>query len=158
CWSDEAPERPADPRIQRGHRFALVDEADHVFIDDARTPLIIAGPTRPATDEEQTVYLWADHVARHLNPDEHFRIDPQRRAPELTPAGRKAVRWSAPPCGPTAPTMTELLEHVERGLHARQRLKRDQHYLVEGDKVEIVDEGTGRRMPERHWQDGLHQA
>jgi preprotein translocase subunit SecA len=158
CWSDEAPERPADPRIQRGHCFALVDEADHIFIDDARTPLIIAGPTRPAMEEEQAVYLWADRVARGLHADEHFRIDPQRRAPELTPEGRKAVRWSAPPWGLSVPPMTELLEHVERALHAYHRLRRDQHYLVEGDKVEIVDEGTGRRMPERHWQDELHQA
>jgi preprotein translocase subunit SecA len=158
-WSPHAVAlTPADPPVQRGHYFALVDEADNIFIDEARTPLVIAGRSGPAPAEEQAVYRWADGVAQELRRGRDFALDEKRQHVELTPHGRQRVRWSAPPAGPQAPAMKELYEHVERALQAHHRLRRDQHYLAEDDVVEIIDETTGRRMPGRQWGDGLHQA
>ncbi|MCZ2343046.1 MAG: hypothetical protein LC104_14835 [Bacteroidales bacterium] len=148
-----------DPRVQRELYFAIMDEADSIFIDEGRTPLIIANPTRPATPEEQIVYLWADKVAREMNRDEHFRLDPKKDKLELLESGRYLVRYSNPPSGPHAQAMDKLIEAVERALHAHYRFTRDQHYMISSEKkIVIIDEGTGRPMPDRNWRDGLHQA
>jgi preprotein translocase subunit SecA len=149
----------ADPYVQRGHHFALVDEADSIFIDEARTPLVIAQPTRPATPEEQVVYLWADGVARQMKEEEHFYWDAAKQKIELSSAGKQLARWSNPPCGPYDHAMDKLEERLEKALHAHHRFRRDQHYMIDKkNKVVIIDEFTGRSMPDRHWQEGLHQA
>ncbi len=150
--------RPLDPKVQRDHHCALVDEADNIFIDEARTPLIIAMPTRNATPEEQVVYLWADDLARQMQPLQHFTLDQKKQKIELTDEARKLIRYSNPPFGKHSHAMDKLHEHVERALHAHFRFRRDQHYMIEDNKVVIIDEGTGRRMPDRHWREGLHQA
>lgn len=150
--------QPMDPKVQRDHHFALVDEADNIFVDEARTPLIIASPTRPASPAEQVVYHWADKLARDMVRNEHFYLDEKKHKIELTDLGRTQIRYSNPPSGPHSHAMDKLHEHVERALHAHYRFKRDQHYMVEDDKVIIIDEATGRRMPDRSWQKGLHQA
>jgi preprotein translocase subunit SecA len=150
--------RPMDPKVQREHHFALVDEADNIFIDEARTPLIIGSPTRNATPEEQVVYLWADDLAKQMQPFTHFTIDQKKQKVELTEDARKQIRYSNPPFGEHSHAMDKLHEHVERALHAHYRFRRDQHYMIEDNKVVIIDEGTGRRMPDRHWREGLHQA
>lgn len=147
-----------DMRTQRDHHFALVDEADSIFIDEARTPLIIANATRRATEEESYVYLWADRLAREMVRDQHFTYDEKKQKLELTDEGRGHVRWSNPPVGPHSHAMDKLFEHVERGLQVHHRYKRDQHYMIDKDKVVLIDEGTGRKQPDRHWRDGLHQA
>ena len=149
----------ADPRVQRELNYAIVDEADSIFVDEARTPLIIANPTRPATPEEQAVYLWADRVASQMARDEHFRYDPKKDKTELLDAGRYLVRYSNPPTGKHAEAMDKLIEAVERALQAYHRFTRDHHYMISSEqKIIIIDEGTGRPMPDRHWRDGLHQA
>jgi preprotein translocase subunit SecA len=135
-----------------------VDEADNVFIDEARTPLIIATPTRPATPDEQIVYLWADRLVRQMQPVEHFQLDAKKQKLELTGLGKQMMRWSNPPSGPHGHAIDKLQEHVEQALQAHYRFRRDQHYMIDKDKVVIIDEFTGRRMPDRHWRDGLHQA
>jgi preprotein translocase subunit SecA len=148
-----------DPRIQREkHYFALVDEADSIMIDEARTPLIIAMPSRPATEDEQVVYHWADKVAKEMQRDVHFKLDEKKEKIELTEEGKQLVRWSNPPHGEHSHAMDKLHEHIERGLHAHFRFRRDQHYMIENGKIVIIDEFTGRRMPDRHWREGLHQA
>src|SRR5205823_1271682 len=151
--------RPVDPRVQREeHHYALVDEADNIFIDEARTPLIIGGPTREASPEEQVVYHWADDLARQMQPLQHFTLDQKKQKIELTEEGKTLVRYSNPPSGKHSHAMDKLHEHIERGLHAHFRFRLDQHYLIEKGKVVIIDESTGRRMPDRHWREGLHQA
>jgi preprotein translocase subunit SecA len=150
--------QPLDPKVQREHHYAIVDEADNIFIDEARTPLIISAPTRPATPEEQVVYKWADRIAKGMVRDKHFTLDEKKQKIELTEEGRQIVRYANPPVGPHSHAMDKLHEHVERGLHAHFRFRRDQHYMIEKDKVVIIDEYTGRRMPDRHWREGLHQA
>jgi preprotein translocase subunit SecA len=151
--------RPLDPKVQRDeHHFALVDEADNIFIDEARTPLIIANPTRPATPEEQVVYHWANKLALEMERDKQFTFDEKKQKIELTEEGRQVARWSNPPTGPHSHAMDKLHEHIERALQSHYRFRRDQHYMLEKGKVVIIDEFTGRRMPDRHWRDGLHQA
>src|SRR5262249_3609657 len=146
-----------DPRVQRGHNYALVDEADSIFIDDARTPLIIGGATQLASKEECIVYIWADRVARQMVPNEHFFLDEKKNKIELAEKGKQLMRWSNPPSGEHSHAMDKLQEHVERGLWAHHRYRRDQHYMVHENKVVLIDEGTGRAQPDRHWRDGLHQ-
>jgi preprotein translocase subunit SecA len=158
-WTVNGPfARPLDPKVQREHHFALVDEADNIFIDEARTPLIISGQTRQASAEEQVVYAWADHLAKDMVRDQHFRLDEKKQKVELTEEGKQLIRWSNPPVGPHSHAMDKLHEHVERGIHAHHRFRFDQHYMIEKEKVVIIDEFTGRRMPDRHWREGLHQA
>ncbi len=158
-WMQGYQPQSAEVTVQRAeHHFALVDEADNIFIDEARTPLIISAPTRPATEPEQVVYVWANRVAKEMRPGEHFTLDEKKQKLELTLAGRQHLRWSNPPSGPHSHAMDKLQEHVERALQAHHRMHRDQHYMLEKGKVVIIDESTGRRMPDRHWREGLHQA
>ena len=147
-----------DPRVQRGHFFVLVDEADTIFIDEARTPLIISSPTREAKPEECVMYFWADEVAKTMSLQRTFPHGRKKDKLELTEAGRTMVRYSNPPSGPHAPAMDKLIEAIEKALQANYRFVLDQHYMVDEDKVVIVDESTGRPMPDRHWREGLHQA
>ncbi len=159
-WSAQAGgyTQPLDPKVQREHNFALVDEADNIFIDEARTPLIISGQTRPATPEESVVYQWSDRLAKAMELDRHFTYDEKKQKIELTDEGRGLCRWSNPPVGQHSHAMDKLFEHVERGLHAYHRFRRDQHYMIHKGKIVIIDEFTGRQMPDRHWREGLHQA
>ncbi len=151
-------DKPLDPKVQRTHHYALVDEADNIFIDEAKTPLIISGGTRVATEEEQVVYHWANQLAMLMKPHQHFELDEKKQKIELTEEGKQQVRCSNPPTGEHSHAMDKLHEHVERALHSHYRFRRDQHYMVENGKVVIIDESTGRRMPDRHWREGLHQA
>jgi len=151
--------KPLDPKVQREHQYALVDEADNIFIDEAKTPLIIANPTRDATEAEQVVYHWANKLGKEMVRDHHYILDEKKHYKvELTEEGKTLVRYSNPPIGEHSHAMDKLHEHVERSIHAHHRYRLDQHYLVEDNKVVIIDEYTGRRMPDRHWQEGLHQA
>jgi preprotein translocase subunit SecA len=161
-WSawGEAGAGPSGPPkgVQRGHYFVLIDEADNILIDEARTPLIISGEVREATAEEQVVYKWADGIARQMKREEHFRLDDKTLKVELSEEGKRLVRWSNPPSGPQAKAMDKINEHVERAVQANFRFRLDQHYMIEKDKIVIIDEYTGRRMPDRQWREGLHQA
>ncbi len=152
------PQANLDPKIQREHNYALVDEADNIFIDEARTPLIISGMTRPATPEESVVYYWANDVCQQMEFRRHFTWDEQKQKIELTEEGKQLVRWSNPPVGEHSHALDKLHEHVERALHAHHRFRRDQHYMIHEEKVVIIDEATGRPQPDRHWREGLHQA
>jgi preprotein translocase subunit SecA len=148
-----------DPRVQRELHYAIVDEADSIFVDEAKTPLIIANPTRLAEPDEQVVFVWADGIARQMKRDEHFTLNLKKDKIEITDPGRYLVRYSNPPTGKHAKALDKLLESVEKALHAHYRFTRDQHYMISKEgKVVIIDEGTGRPQPDRHWRDGLHQA
>jgi preprotein translocase subunit SecA len=90
--------------------------------------------------------------------NEHFTLDLKKQKIELTEVGRHVARYSNPPTGPHSHAMDKLHEHIERALQAHYRFRRDQHYMLDNEKVVIIDEFTGRRMPDRHWREGLHQA
>jgi preprotein translocase subunit SecA len=157
-WLGGNYQQPLDPKVQREHNYAIVDEADNIFIDEARTPLIISAPTRPATEDEQVVYHWADRVGKSMVRNEHYTLDEKKQKIELTEEGKQLARYANPPVGPHSHAMDKLHEHIERALHAHFRFRLDQHYMIEKGKVVIIDEYTGRRMPDRHWREGLHQA
>ncbi len=142
----------ADKLLLRGLQFAIVDEADSVLIDEARTPLILS--TKGDTAKEEAVYRQALELARALEAA-HFRNE--ESTIELTPAGSERVRVLAQPLGGIwkGPRRSELL--VRQALTALELFDRDKHYLVRDDKVQIIDEYTGRLMPDRSWEQGLHQ-
>ncbi|CAN5425502.1 preprotein translocase subunit SecA [soil metagenome] len=157
-WLEEGSGKK-DPRCQRELNYAIVDEADSIFIDEARTPLIIANPTRDATPEEQVVYKWCNDVVQKMNREEHFRIDLKKDKVELTESGKQMARYANPPTGQHAQAMDKIHEQLEKSLQAHYRFQKDHHYMLDDKgKIVIIDEGTGRPMPDRHWRDGLHQA
>ena len=142
--------------VQRGHAFAVIDEADSVLIDEARSPLIIAvGERQPSTTPE--VYRLARDVAEQLEPDIDFGREAHSQRLVLTPAGERRVLAQL-----SDAVLAQLRrlwpQYVESALHVRHQLRRDVHYVVAEDRVMIVDEFTGRLCPDRTWRDGLHQA
>jgi preprotein translocase subunit SecA len=160
AWSGNgAPNGSLENKVQRDkHHYAIVDEADSILIDEAKTPMIISTSTREATPEESVVYMWANRLAQAMRFNEHFSFDLKKQKIELTDNGRQLARYANPPTGEHSHAMDKLYEHIERALHAHYRFRRDQHYMLDKDKVVIIDEYTGRRMPDRHWREGLHQA
>jgi preprotein translocase subunit SecA len=141
--------------LLRGLCFAIVDEADSVLIDEARTPLIL---TRKADSEaEHTTYRQALKLAHELENGRDFFIDAARRAVQLSLAGQQklaAHRLSKEGLWRNARRREEL---VHQALHALYLLHKDRDYLVHEDKVLIIDANTGRTMPDRSWERGLHQ-
>jgi preprotein translocase subunit SecA len=143
--------------VQRTHYFAIVDEADSILIDEARTPLIIGANNQP-TQEEAAAYYGADQLAASLVRVKDYKYDPLERKAELTLAGRRKVQAVAANPAFVSLTVDGLYEYVERSLRAQIAYLRDRDYVVVDGEVVIVDEFTGRMMPGRQWQDGLHQA
>ncbi len=139
--------------VLRGLCFAIVDEADSVLIDDARTPLILSREGAPA--DARTVRT-ALRLARSLEAETHYRIDRRRAQVELTPEGRARLEELARPlAGPLAGERRRE-EWVHRALCAEHLFERDRHYLVHDDAVQIIDLPTGRRAPDRAFEGGIH--
>lgn len=143
--------------IQRGHYFALVDEADSVLIDEARTPLIIGLPQTPAPPMA-CLYNWCQGAVETLNPGDDFVFDPEQRSAWLTDKGCRRVTLLGKPRLLDSFDIDQIYEQVERTIVAHDGFARDRDYIVLDNQVVIVDESTGRAMPGRKWQDGLHQA
>jgi preprotein translocase subunit SecA len=143
--------------VQRTHHYAIVDEADSILIDEARTPLIIGANNQP-TQEEAAAYYGADQLAATLVRVKDYKYDPLERKAELSAAGRRKVQAVA--ANPSFVTLTVdgLYEYVERSLRAQIAYLKDRDYVAVDGEIIIVDEFTGRMMPGRQWQDGLHQA
>src|SRR5882672_7992642 len=140
--------------IMRGLHYAIVDEADSVLVDEARTPLIIS-ETEP--DELSTApYVTALEVAAELRDPEHFVLTRSRQL-WLTPSGQSAVRTLTQGRGELWRSALWRDELIRKALSAIHSFQRDQHYIVVDGKVQIVDEFTGRVMPDRSWEQGLHQ-
>jgi preprotein translocase subunit SecA len=146
---------PREDTVLRGLYFAIVDEADSVFVDEARTPLILSASGADA--EEAAHCAAALDVARALEEGEHFHVSLTDHAVRLTVAGR--ARLDADAQDRTGPwtSVRGREELVGQALSAIHLYRRDQHYVVADGKVQIVDESTGRVMPDRSWERGLHQ-
>jgi preprotein translocase subunit SecA len=147
-------------RVQRGFHYAIVDEVDNILIDEARTPLIISGPATEPPDE----YYVLAKVVRELNPDD-FEIDARERAITLTDAGYDHVErvlgqalFDPDQPEEMTPQQAKLLHHLEQALKAEYVMQKNRDYIIQSQRVVIVDEFTGRLMPGRRWSDGLHQA
>jgi preprotein translocase subunit SecA len=144
--------------LQRPFWYALVDEADNVLIDEARTPLIIASPPGEAQAAEQALFRFAANVATSLEADEDFEQDIQKQTCELLGRGRSRVRAFERPAELDSTSLLEIYDAVERALRARRFFSRDRQYVVRDGKIVIIDEFTGRAAEGRSWKDGLHQA
>ena len=159
--------RTKEAMVQRGHRFAIVDEVDSILIDEARTPLIISGPVEEDTD----LYAVIDRLARRLTPQREaegpgdFEIDEKTKQVYLTESGHHAfekllleARQIAPGESLYEPQNLKFMHYVQAALRAQHLFKREVDYIVRDGEIVIVDEFTGRTMEGRRWSDGLHQA
>ena len=149
-----------DDMMQRGHFYAIVDEVDSILIDEARTPLIISGPSQDRSE----LYVRLDAYIPELE-DAHFKLDEKTRNATFTEAGNEFVEQrlmadGVLPEGQTLydPESTTIVHHVTQALRAHKLFQKDQHYVVRNDEIVLVDEFTGRMMKGRRLSDGLHQA
>ena len=143
--------------VQRGHYFALVDEAASILIDEARTPLII-GMEQPNKPSARRLYRWSQRAVEQLSSTDDFTFEPRKREAHLTETGARKVSLLAKPLALDVFDIERIYQHVERSLTAAYGFARDRDYVVVDEEVAIVDEGTGRIMEGRKWQEGLHQA
>ena len=148
-------EARAERLVLRGLHFAIVDEADSVLVDEARTPLIISAEGKSGGDRH--LYTTAMALAAQLKEGEHFRIDGTDRNIVMTDAGAAHLADLAQPLGGVWRGRLRREELARQALVAKLLLLRDQHYLVSEGKVMLVDEFTGRVMADRSWEHGLHQ-
>ncbi|MDE5832107.1 MAG: preprotein translocase subunit SecA [Desulfovibrio sp.] len=139
--------------VQREHNFAIVDEVDSILIDEARTPLIISG----ASEESVGFYRVVDDIVAGLSP-EHYTIDEKAKTAMLTDEGVTHIEKKLKIENLFDPVNITAQHHVMQSLKAHTVFKRDVDYIVQDDKVVIVDEFTGRLMDGRRYSDGLHQA
>jgi preprotein translocase subunit SecA len=153
-------------QVQRGHYYCIVDEVDSILIDEARTPLIISGPTDQTTDK----YLRVNVIIPQLEKGElietletktwtgDYVVDEKTRAITVTDEGWEKIEKLLGIGNIADPENWDLKHHVEVAIKAHSLYKRDVEYVVKDGEVIIVDEFTGRLMPGRRWSDGLHQA
>ncbi|MBP1674392.1 MAG: Protein translocase subunit secA, partial [Bacteroidetes bacterium] len=140
--------------VQRELNYAIVDEVDSILIDEARTPLIISGPSEESTDK----YYKIDKIIPRLQREIDYTIDEKARTVILTEEGNIKAEKLLGAGNLYDPSNIELVHHILQGLKAYTLFKRDVDYVVKDGEVLIVDEFTGRLMPGRRWSDGLHQA
>ncbi|MFP7569646.1 preprotein translocase subunit SecA [Marivita sp. S2033] len=145
---------------QRDHFFAVVDEVDSILIDEARTPLIISGPSQDRSE----LYVAIDKIIPLLT-DEHFTIDEKTRNVTFTDEGNEFLEQTLQDQGVLPedqslydPESTTIVHHVNQGLRAHKLFQRDKDYIVRDDEVVLIDEFTGRMMAGRRLSEGLHQA
>jgi preprotein translocase subunit SecA len=141
-------------RVQRGHNFAIVDEVDSILIDEARVPLIIS-ERESAESPYAPAYRAAHELALRLRQGRDYTLDTAKRNVELTEAGLGTARATS---GISTPPSRPFEHMVRQALQAQLLFERDREYLVVDGKVTIVDEFSGRTLPDRTWSLGLHQA
>ncbi|MBF0613733.1 MAG: preprotein translocase subunit SecA [Magnetococcales bacterium] len=149
-----------DDMCQRPLNFAIVDEVDSILIDEARTPLIISGPTDDNTDK----YYKVDRIIPLLTRDTHYTLDEKARTVIFTEEGTEQVenllkeRGIIRDGGLYDVHNVEIVHHVNQALRAHAMFEKDRDYIIKDGEVVIIDEFTGRMMPGRRYSDGLHQA
>ena len=148
-----------DQMVQRTFNFAIVDEVDSILIDEARTPLIISGPTEDKTD----LYVSIDAIVKEI-PEDWYEKDEKSKNIGLTEDGTEEIEKLLIERGLLETDNlydvenTQIVHHMDQALKAVHMFKRDTDYIVKDDKVVIIDEFTGRMMDGRRWSNGLHQA
>ncbi|MCH8924945.1 MAG: preprotein translocase subunit SecA [Proteobacteria bacterium] len=145
--------------VQRDFNYAIVDEVDFILIDEARTPLIISGPTEDSSE----MYVKVDAVIPRLEA-EHYEKDEKARTVTFTESGTERIEEILREVGLLGPDSlydienVNLLHHANQALRAHMLFQRDNEYIVKDDKIVIIDEFTGRMMEGRRYSDGQHQA
>ena len=143
-----------DQQVQRHLAYAIVDEVDSILIDEARTPLIIAGPAEMGTEK----YKVADEIARKLKVAEHYEVKEKERSASLLEEGIVVAQEMVGVDSFYTPGNEDWPHFIENSLRAHSLYTNDKEYVVEQGEIVIVDEFTGRKMTGRRWSDGLHQA
>src|SRR6202167_1748610 len=146
--------RSRETMAQRGHPFAIVDEVDSILIDEARTPLIISGPS----DEAAKLYYQFAGISRTLSRDVDYEVDEEKRIVVPTELGIEKVERALGVTNMYDLVSVNYVHQLSKALQAKELYHRDKDYLVAGGEVKIVDEFTGRTLEGRRWSDGLHQA
>ena len=152
-WSS-AGEQP----VQRGMHFALVDEADSILIDEARTPLIIGSLGDEAREAVIASFRWASEHVSAFAYQEDYTLEEDSRKVELTSKGRQHVRALPRPDQIRTVALVDLYEYIERAIRVLRDYHLDRQYVVRDGEIVIVDEFTGRLAEGRKWRDGIHQA
>jgi preprotein translocase subunit SecA len=148
-------ERP----VQRDPYFVLVDEADSILIDEARTPLIISAIGDNHEESIRATFEWSAAAAADFEQDVDYEYDHEKKKVELTLRGRQKVRAIPQPQSMSGVGLVDAYEYIERSIKVRRDFLRDQHYVVSPKgEIVIVDEFTGRMAEGRKWRDGIHQA
>lgn len=140
--------------VQRGHHFAIVDEVDSILIDEARTPLIISGPS----DQSAQLYYQFASIVRTLAPEVDYEVDEEKKTVIPTEEGIEKVEKQLGLDNLYDLGSVSLLHQLNQALRAKELYKRDKDYIVDKGEVKIVDEFTGRILEGRRWSEGLHQA
>jgi preprotein translocase subunit SecA len=153
-----SPGGASEQPVQRELHFMLVDEADSILIDEARTPLIISA--LPGEDEQiaAEAYRWAAEVESKFVEGEHYEYDHDDREVDLTLRGRQLVRGLAKPAAMDKLPLSTIYEDVQRAIKVKREMFRDRHYVIRDGEIVIVDEFTGRLSEGRKWRAGIHQA
>ncbi|MDA8045014.1 MAG: preprotein translocase subunit SecA [Actinomycetota bacterium] len=146
--------RALEHMVQRGHKFAIVDEVDSILIDEARTPLIISGPS----SESARLYYQFAGVARSLSRDVDYEVDEEKRTVAPTEDGIEKVEKALGIDNLYDLVSSNYVHQLTQALKAKELYRRDKDYIVADGEVKIVDEFTGRILEGRRWSDGLHQA
>ncbi|MCX8034098.1 MAG: preprotein translocase subunit SecA [Thermodesulfovibrio sp.] len=139
---------------QRELNYAIVDEVDSILIDEARTPLIISGPSEESTE----IYYAVNRIVKYLKPEEDFKLDEKLKSVVLTEQGSQKAERLLGMNNLYDPSKIQIVHHINQAIRAHYFFKKDVDYVVKDGKIVIVDEFTGRLLPGRRWSDGLHQA
>jgi preprotein translocase subunit SecA len=145
--------------VHRKPNFILIDEADSILIDDARTPLILSAAQDGSTqDQQKSLYQWSANAASEFVEDEDYWYDRERRKTDLTPEGMALVRKINKPQELAGVGLLEMYDFVERAIQVYRDYKMDKDYVIRDGEIVIVDESTGRISEGRRWSRGIHQA
>lgn len=152
-------EAAAAKPVHRKPHFLLIDEADSILIDDARTPLIISAAQDESTQQQQTkLYQWSAESAKRFEEDVDYWYDREKRRVDLSPEGTALVRDTPKPTELDGVGLLEMYDFMERAIQVDRDYKRDRDYVVREGEIVIVDEATGRISEGRRWSKGIHQA
>ena len=144
-------------KLQDGHPCAVIDEADSILIDQTSTPMIISCPQPPSADDLELLH-WCERISEGLTAAADFSLDPRLQSARLTHGGCRKLRLTVKPTPVGRLPVESVFTQVERALAARHFFRENLEYLVIDERLEILDQGTGRVLPGRKWRDGLQQA
>ena len=144
--------------VQREFYFALIDEADSILIDEARTPLIVSSPIPNSENPRANLYRWAAAAALEFQTEQDYSREMQQRRVQLTATGRRKTRQLPRPKELATVPLLELYQFIEQAITVEQYFQNGRQYLIKDQEVQIVDEFTGRVADGRKWRSGLHQA
>ena len=161
-WYGASPSPIANPETLKVHRdphFILIDEADSILIDEARTPMIISSAEESDAQQQQIgLYRWCARNVEHFAEDDDYWYDKERRKVDLTPEGTALVRTLPKPAELDGVGLPEIYDFIERAIQVHRDYECDREYVVRDGEIVIVDEATGRISEGRRWSRGIHQA